>query len=206
MLDSKFQRGFSPERLRTVAEPKVRQDAQGHYLMTLSENVKVYFEDYYAFLRDTYDRAKREREITRVKLLQTPPGHTEAIAYYRARLVIVDVLMRAVLRFYTDGSNFGVIMTPWCFGTVVLEKVEVYRDRLSRGDIDDPNVPEYPYYVVKYIDEIYKRELLALFDFPEQAFQMRWQYSELLHRYSKMLTDITSSLHSVIKSVKNLGT
>ncbi|HVP07456.1 MAG TPA: hypothetical protein VMS71_06405, partial [Candidatus Acidoferrum sp.] len=61
------------------------------------------------------------------------------------------------------------------------------------------------YYVIKYIDEIYKISLLELFDFPEQAFQMRWQYSELLKRYSKILNDITSSLQSVIHSVKNIG-
>jgi len=99
-----------------------------------------------------------------------------------------------------------VVMTPWCFGTVILEKVEVYRDRLSKGEVDDPNIPEYPYYVIKYMDEIYRATLLEIFGFPEQAFQMRWQYSELLKRYSKVLTDITGSLQSVIRSVKNIGT
>ena len=205
MLDGKFQRGFSNERLAAAREPKVRKDENGFYMMSLSENTKVYFEDYYGFLRATYDKCKREKEIVRVKLARTSDEYSESQAYYRARLVVIDLLMRTILRFYTDGSNLGVIMTPWCFGTVVLEKIEVYRDRLSKGEVDDPNIPNYPYYVIKYIDEIYKISLLELFDFPEQAFQMRWQYSELLKRYSKILNDITSSLQSVIHSVKNIG-
>lgn len=205
MLDGKFQRGFSNERLATTHEPKVRRDERGHFIMSLSENSKVYFDDYYVFLKAVYTRAKADQETLRKKLAATPLDHYETVAFYRARLVIIDVLQRAILRFYTDGSNLGVIMTPWCFGTVVLEKVEVYRDRLGKGEVDDPNVPDYPFYVIKYIDEIYRATLLDLFQFPEEAFQMRWQYSELLKRYSRILTDITGSLQSVIQSVKNIG-
>jgi hypothetical protein len=205
MLDGKFQRGFSTERLATTHEPKVRRDDHGHFIMSLSENSKVYFEDYYTFLKFVYTRSKSDQIAIREKLAVTPKDHAETIAFYRAKLVIIDVLQRAILRFYTDGSNLGVVMTPWCFGTVVLEKVEVYRDRLGRGEVDDPNVPEYPFYVIKYIDEIYRATLLDLFQFPEEAFQMRWQYSELLKRYSKILSDITGSLQSVISSVKNIG-
>ncbi len=205
MLDSKFQRGFSPERLAGMREPKVRKDDTGYFIMSLSENSKVYFEDYYLFLRMVYARCKAEKEIVGHKIKMASPKAEETLAFYRAKAVILDLVMRTVLRFYTDGSNFGVIMTPWCFGTVVLEKVEVYRDRLAKGDVEDPNVPAYPYYVIKYIDEIYRTSLLELFEFPEQAFQMRWQYSELLKRYSKILTDITGSLQSVISSVKSLG-
>ena len=206
MLDNKFQRGFSQERLAGMKEPKVRKDENGYFIMSLSENSKVYFEDYYLFLRMVYDRAKAEKESIQHKIKMTSPRAEETLAFYRAKAVIADLVLRTVLRFYTDGSNFGVIMTPWCFGTVVLEKIEIYRDRLSKGEVDDPNVPNYPYYVIKYIDEIYKIALLELFDFPEQAFQMRWQYSELLKRYSRILNDITSSLQSVIHSVKNIGT
>ena len=205
MLDAKFQRGFSQERLASTKEPKVRKDEHGYYIMSLSENAKVYFEDYYGFLRTVYERSKNEKEAIRQKLLVTPQSHTETLAFYRAKGVVIDLLMRTILRFYTDGSNLGVVMTPWCFGTVVLEKVEVYRDRLSKGEVEDPNIPDYPYYVIKYIDEIYRQTLLELFTFPEQAFQMRWQYSELLKRYSKILTDITGSLQSVIHSVKKIG-
>lgn len=205
MLESKFQRGFSPERLASTVEPKVRRDERGYFIMSLSENTKVYFEDFYSFLRTTYDRAGAERDRIRRKLLETPRSYSETISFYRAQLVIIDLLQRTIRRFYTDGSNLGVIMTPWCFGTVVLEKVEVYRDQITRGDLHDPNITDFPYYVVKYMDEIYKKTLLDLFDFPEQAFQMRWQYTELLKRYSAVLSDITVRLQSVLTSVKNLG-
>ncbi len=96
-------------------------------------------------------------------------------------------------------------MTPWCFGTVVLEKVEVYRERLSKGEVNDPNIEDFPYYVVQYMNEIYKITLLELFDFPEKAFQMRWQYSELLKRYSKVLSNVTNSLQSVLTMIKSYG-
>ena len=205
MLEGKFQRGFSPERLASTVEPKVRKDERGYFVMSLSENTKVYFEDFYSFLRTTYDRAGAERDRIRRKLLETPRSSSETIAYFRAQLVIIELLQRTIRRFYTDGSNLGVVMTPWCFGTVVLEKVEVYRDQISRGDVHDPNIIEFPYYVVKYIEEIYKKSLLDMFDFPEQAFQMRWQYTELLKRYSAVLSDITVRLQSVLTSVKNLG-
>lgn len=205
MLDGRFQRGFSPERLATTQEPKIRQDGNGYYIMSLSENTRVYFEDFYSFLRITYERAATARKALDDKISATSDDSAETLAYYRANGVIVDLLMRAIRRFYTDGSNFGVIMTPWCFGTVVLEKVEVYRDRLSKGEVRDSNVPGFPYDIVKYVDEIHKVVLLELFDFPEKAFQMRWQYSEILRRYSGILADITGRLQSVLATVKNFG-
>ena len=205
MLECKYHRGFSTERLESIQEPKVRRDEKGFYIMTLSEKSKVYFEDFYNFMEMTYEKSLKEKERIQDKIASTSDDKSELLSYYRAKSIIIDLLLKTVRRFYTDGSNFGVIMTPWCFGTVMLEKVEVYRERLSKGEVSDTNIVDYPYYVIRYIDEIYKATLLELFDFPEQAFQMRWQYSELLKRYSKMLTDITSSLNSVIKSVKNLG-
>ncbi len=205
MLDGRYQRGFSPRRLATAQEPKVRQDDKGYYIMSLSENTRVYFEDFYSFMRLTYERAATARRVLDAKIAASPPESSETLAYYRANGVIVDLLMRTVRRFYTDGSNLGVVMTPWCFGTVVLEKVEVYRDRLAKGEVRDSNVAEYPYDVVKYVDEIYKVVLLELFDFPEKAFRMRWQYSEILRRYSGILADITTRLNSVLATVKNFG-
>ncbi len=205
MLDGQFHRGFSPERLGSRQEPKVREDENGFFIHSLSEGAKVYFEDFYSFLETSYNRAKVERLSLDKKIEATDRDNAETLAYYRARGVIIDLVMRTIRRFYTDGSNFGVIMTPWCFGTVVLEKVEVYRDRLGKGDVHDPNVIEYPYDVVKYIDEIHKTTLLELFDFPEKAFEMRWQYSEILKRYSGILSDITGRLQSVLSTVKNFG-
>ncbi len=202
MLEGKFQRGFSPDRLASNNEPRIRQDDDGYFLMSLSENSKVYFEDYYLFLEKTYEKSSLERARIDRLVAETTEDYAETLAYLRARGVIVDLLLKNIRRFYSDGANLGVIMTPWCFGTVVLEKIEVYRDRLSKGEVEDPNVPEYPYYIIKYIDEIYKVSLLELFDFPEKAFQMRWQYSELLQKYSKILGNITTSLQSVMTTIK----
>jgi hypothetical protein len=203
MLDGKYQRGFSFERLDATSEPKVRKDEGGFYIMTLSENTKVYFDDFYRFLERVFERADLERQILNQKIADTTPDCTETLAYYRARGVIIDQIRKGVLRFYTDGSTFGVVMTPWCFGTVMLERIEAYRERVSKGEIDDTNIPDYPYYVVQYLDEIGKSTLLELFDFPEEAFQMRWQYSELLKKYSTILTSITGSLKSVLDSIRN---
>jgi hypothetical protein len=206
MLENKYYRGFSEERLASGQDPRVRGDDRGYYIMSLSENTKVYFNDFYSFLEATYGKALRERDRVEGKVFGVGDANCELMAYYRARIVIIDQLLKTVRRFYTDGSNFGVVMTPWCFGTVLLEKTEVLRDRIARGEVSDPVLGDYPYDVVRYIDETYKATLLELFDFPAEAFNMRWQYSELLKRYSRMLSDITSSLQSVIKSVKNLGT
>lgn len=205
MLDGRYQKGFSPERLASTREPKVRKDDKGYFIMSLSENSKVYFDDFYKFLELTYAKAKAGQQSLKERLDHTPQEKTETVAYYRAKGVIIDLLLRTLIRFYTDGANLGVVMTPWCFGTVMLEKIEVYRDQLSKGEVQDLNVPDYPYYALKYIDEIYKTTLLELFDFPEKAFQMRWQYSELLKRYSKILTEITNSLQSVLMTIKNYG-
>jgi len=205
MLDDKFKRGFSNERLTVRPEPKVRQDERGFYLMSLSENAKVYFDDYYSFLERAYARCVDARAEVDKKIADLPPDRTETVSFFRAKAVVLDVAVRTIRRFYTDGANLGVVMTPWCFGTVVLEKVEVYRDRINKGEVDDPNIPDYPYYVTRYLDEIYKTVLLELFDFPEKAFQMRWQYSELLKRYSGVLSDITTSLNSVLQKIKDYG-
>ena len=205
MLDNKFKRGFHQEKLESVSEPKVHKDRGGYFIYTLSENVKVYFDDYYGFLEKVYEKCKSELEAIDSKLTQIDNDYTETLSFYRAKKIVVELIKKTIVSFYTDGSNFGVIMTPWCFGTVVLEKAELYRERLARGDIQDPNIPEYPYYVIKYMDEIYKKTLLDVFDFPIDAFKMRWQYSELLKRYSKVLSNITSSLNSVLLMVKNYG-
>ena len=193
MLEGRYQRGFSNERLASSTDPRVHRDEKGYFTMSLSENTKVYFEDYYRFLELNYQNAANERDSVLLKLANTPETHEESTAFYRAKSVILDLLLRTIRRFYCDGGNFGVVMTPWCFGTVMLEKIEVYKERLAKGEISDPNVPDYPYYAIKYIEEIYKTILLELFDFPENAFHMRWQYSELLKRYSKRAGGVSST-------------
>lgn len=203
MLEGRYQRGFSQERIDNTNDPRIRQDEKGSYIMSLSESSKVYFDDYYRFMELTYDKTMREKIRVQFCLEETSNEYSESQAYYRAKLVIIDQLLKQIRRFYTDGSNLGVIMTPWCFGTVILEKMETYRGRLSRGEVNDPNIPDYPFYVINYINEIYKVALLDMFDFPEEAFRMRWQYSELLKKYSKILTNISSSLNSVMSSIRN---
>jgi hypothetical protein len=206
MMDNKFKPGFDSKRLESIAEPKVHKDESGYYIFTLSENVKVYFDDYYTFLEKIYERCSEELNDIENKIGETTKENIETVSFYRAKKIIIEIVQKSARSFYTDGSNFGVIMTPWCFGTVVLEKVEVYRDRLARGNIDKSLIPDYAFYVIKYIDEIAKKALLDLFDFPTDAFKMRWQYSELLKRYSKVLSNITASLNSVLTSIKNYGT
>jgi len=206
MLEGKFARGFTEERLKSCSEPKVHHDSSGYFIYTFSENVKVYFDDYYAFLENVYEASSRELAEVESSLEQTSSEYAETIAFYTARAIILKIVSKTAYNFYMDGTNFGVIMTPWCFGTVILEKVEVYRGRLSRGEVSSENIPEYPYYVIRYIEEIYKKTLLDLFDFPTEAFKMRWQYSELLKKYSKVLSNITTSLNSVLLQIKNYGT
>lgn len=205
MLSNGLQRGFPAERLRSVQEPKVRKDAGGYFIYTLNENVKVYFDEYYRFLEKIEARAITEQKVLIHKINHLDSRCSETLSYYRARKVIIDLVLRTVYTFYTDSSNFGIIMTPWCFGTVVLEKVEIYREKIARGEVSDQNIPDYPYYVLRYLDEIYKKTLLDLFEFPEKAFAVRWQYTELLKRYSKALTGITGSLQSVLLLMKQYG-
>lgn len=205
MLAENYKRGFTEEKLKTVPEPRIKYDDGGFYIMTISENVKVYIDDYYAFLESNYDRCIAELSGIEQKLNSFGPDWTETVAFYSAKRIIMQIVAKTIRSFYTDGSNYGVIMSPWCFSTVLLEKIEAYRDRLAKGQVADENIPENPYYVVRYIDEIYKKTLLDLFGFPEEAFKMRWQYSELLKRYSKVLHNITGSLQSVMMMIKSYG-
>jgi len=205
MLSTEITRGFPTERLSNQIEPRVKQDEGGHFIFTVSENIKVYFEDYYHFLEEVESRALTDLRDVKDKLAALGEDEAELTAYLFARRAILKILLRTIYDFYSDSKNFGVVMSPWCFGTVVLEKVENYRERLSRGDVEAEELPDYPYDVVRYLDEIHRKVLLDLFHFPDQAFAMRWQYSELLKRYSKALSGITNSLHSVMMLVKSYG-
>jgi hypothetical protein len=205
MLAENYKRGFTEEKLKTVHEPRIKYDEGGFYIMTISENVKLYIEDFYSFLETSYEKCMAELSRIEKKLNSFGREWTETHAFYIASRIIMQIVAKNIRSFYTDGSNFGVLMTPWCFGTVLLEKIETFRDRLAKGQVADEHIPENPYYVVRYIDEVYKKALLDLFDFPEEAFKMRWQYSELLKRYSKVLNNITGSLQSVMMMIKSYG-
>lgn len=205
MTNTEIKRGFPETRFEKNIEPRVKRDDGGHYLYTLSENVKVYFEDYYGFLERVESKALADLQDVKAKLEAVTEEEEEFRSYLFARKAILETLLKTVYDFYSESKNFGVVMTPWCFGTVVLEKVEAYRDRLSKGEVEDGDLPDYPYYAVKYMDEIHRKVLLDLFEFPDKAFAMRWQYSELLKRYGHALSNITTSLQSVMMLVKSYG-
>lgn len=199
------ERGFSPKRLANQSEPKVKKDERGYYIMTLSENLKVYFEDYYQFLELLAARCIHELEHISLARENCSVDFYESISYYRARRIIVEVLLKNVRAFYTDRHNLGVIMTPWCLGTVILEKVELMRDRIARGEVTHADLGEYPYDVVRYIEEIHPRVLMDVFDFPPKAFSMRWQYTELIRRYSDVLSNVATTLQNILNLVKSYG-
>jgi len=150
-------------------------------------------------------RTARVMAENEAKITDVDKVHQETLAYHRARRIILDLTMRTVRSFYSDRHNLGVIMTPWCFGTVVLEKVEMLRDRIARGDASHLDIGEYPYDVVRYINEIRVPVLMEVLDFPPKAFSMRWQYTELVRRYSNALTNVTTSLQSILDMMKKHG-
>jgi hypothetical protein len=203
MLSNGIERGFPAERLKRVKEPKVHKDDGGFFIFTLNENAKVYFEDFYQFLEKVEKKCLKEKRELEKKIIECDSERTETLSYYRARKIIIDVVLKNVYSFYGDSGNFGVIMSPWCFGTVILEKVENYKEMLSCGEIQDFNIPEYPYFVLKYLDEIYKKTLLEVFDFPDKAFKVRWQYTEMFKRYSKLLPEIIGGLETILLLIKS---
>jgi hypothetical protein len=203
MLTNGLERGFSERNLRLINNPKVGQDKVGWYIYTASENIKVYFDNYYKFLETVELKCLRDVKELESKINDTPSSNEESLAFYRAKKIVMEQVLKHLYIFYCDSKNLTSVMTPWCFGTVVLEKIEIYRDKISKGQVMDPNIPEYPFYVMQYIDEIYKKVLLELFGFPEKALSMRWQYSELLKRYSKVLSNVTNSLQNVLMMIKS---
>jgi hypothetical protein len=205
MLTNGTKRGFTPERLQELEDPKVGRDPRGYYVFTLSEDVKVHFDDFYRFLEKSEKRCLETLQELEEKIRSSPPEKGETLAYLRAKKIVTERLLDSIYRHYREDTNLGFVMSAWCFGTVVLERVEIYRGKLSKGQIHDPNIPDYPYFVLRYIDEIYKVVLLDLLEFPEKAFSMRWQYTELLKRYSKVLSKVTTSLHNVVMFFKMCG-
>ncbi len=205
MLSNGIERGFTQEALQRIKDSRIGKDENGYFIYTSSENIKVYVDLYYKFLEKSEKRALLELKDLDQKIVSTPPDHEETLSFYRAKRVIIEQLIKNIYKYYSDSTNTSSLMTPWCFGTVVLEKIEIYRDKISRGQVHDPNIPKYPFYVLQYIDEIYKKTLLEIFEFPEKAFSMRWQYTELLKRYSKVLSDVTNSLQNVLQMIKSYG-
>jgi hypothetical protein len=197
-----IKRGFPEDKLKKAKEPLVKKDEKGFYIYTVNENLKVYFEDFYAFLEGLERICLDDLRKIKAKLDECDSRCDETKAYYCARKIIVEVVVKNVYGYYGDDSTLGVIMSPWCFGTVVMEKVENYKERLSRGELLDVNLPEYPYLVLRYVDEIYRKTLVELFEFPPEAFSVKWQYTEPLKRYAKILSDITANLKNILILVR----
>jgi len=206
MLSNRIKRGFSPEKLRQVKEPKVHKDETGYYIYTINENAKVYFEDFYAFLEKAEKRCLEERKRLEEKTDECDPQKIETLSYYRARKMIVELILSNVYSFYGDSSSFAVIMSPWCFGTVMLEKVEHHKELLAKGEFHNPEISEDLYFVLKYMDEIFKKTLLEMLDLPEEALKVKWQYTDLLKRYSRLLGGVVSTLEAILTWVKTQGT
>jgi len=205
MLTNGLEKGFNDESLKRIKDSRIGKDDGGYFIFTSSENIKVYISLYYKFLERTERSALADLAEIKGKIDSTPEENEETLAYYRAKSIVLEQLLKILYQYYADSNNTSSLMTPWCFGTVVLEKIEIYRDKISKGLVHDRNIPEYPFYVLQYIDEIYKKELLEIFEFPEKAFSMRWQYTELLKRYSKVLSDVTNSLQNVLQMIKSSG-
>ncbi len=197
-----IKRGFSNEKLKRTREPKVKKDDGGYHIFTVNEGIKVYFEDFYNFLEQIEERALNELSDLREKMEACDPQCEETRAYYHARKIIVELVLKNVYGYYGDDSTLGVIMTPWCFGTVILEKIENYKERLSRGELPDVNLPERPYLVLRYVDEIYKKTILDLFELPLEAFSIKWQYTDLVKRFAGVFSNVHSNLENILSLIK----
>jgi hypothetical protein len=201
-LNVGVKRGFPDEKLKKTREPKVGMDERGYYINTVTEGVKVYFEDFYSFLERAEERCLKELKSLSQKRDACDPKREETLAYYWARKIIIEVALKNTYGYYADDSNLGVIMSSWCFGTVILEKVEIYKERLSRGELQEVDLPEYPYLVLRYVDEISKKTLLEIFDLPPEAFSLKWQYAELLKHFANLLSHVHSNLSSILSLVR----
>jgi hypothetical protein len=206
MLSNGIKRGFPPERLKKVKEPKVHKDEGGYFIFTINENAKVYFEDFYLFLEKAEKRCLEERKQVAEKIKNCDPNRTETLSYYRARKIIVELVLKNVYNFYGDSTTFGVIMSPWCFGTVMLEKIEQHKELIAKGEINNPEICEDIYFILKYMDEICRKTLLQMLDLSTDALKFKWQYTDLLKRYSRLLGGIITTLETILIWVKAQGT
>lgn len=197
-----IKRGFPEEHLKKSKEPKVRSDEGGFYVNTVTEGIKVYFEEFYSFLERAEKRCLEELKDIKAKRTGCDPTQEETLAYYWARKIVIEVVLKNIYGYYGDDSNLGVIMSPWCFGTVILERVEVYKERLSRGELPDADLPQRPFLVLRYVDEICKTTLLDIFGLPPEAFSLKWQYAELLKHFAKVLSDVHTNLSDILSLVK----
>ena len=206
MLTNGIKRGFPKERLKKIKEPKIHKDEGGYFILTINENTKIYFDDFYTFLEKAEKRCLAEKKRIQEKMIECDSQKMETLSYYRARKILVDIILKNVYVFYGDSTSFAVIMSPWCFGTVILEKIEHYKELIAKGEINSPEISENPYFILKYMDEIFKKTLMEMLDLPAEAFKVKWQYTDLLKRYSKLLGGVITTLETILTWVKAQGT
>lgn len=195
-------RGFTEEKLERIKEPRVKKDEGGYYVYTVNEGVKVHIGDFYSFLEQVEIACLNDLRSLKEKMLRCDPKCDETLAYYSARKIIVEVILKNVYGYYGDDSSLAVIMSPWCFATVVLEKVINYRERLSRGAVPDVNLRESPYHVLRYIDEVHKRTILDMLGLPPEALRYKWQYTELLKSFVKVFSNVHDNLANILALVR----
>lgn len=206
MLTNGIKKGFPKERLKKIKEPKVHKDEGGFFIFTINENTKVYFEDFYTFLEKAEKICFAEEKRIQEKMIECDPQKMESLSYYRARKILVDLILRNVYSFYGDSTSFAVIMSPWCFGTVILEKIEHYKELIAKGEVTSPEISDNPYFILKYMDEIFKKTIMEMLDLPVEALKVKWQYTDLLKRYSRLLGGIIITLETILTWVKAQGT
>ncbi|MGB2769573.1 MAG: hypothetical protein WBC88_07580, partial [Candidatus Zixiibacteriota bacterium] len=102
-----IKRGFSEEKLRKTNEPKVKKDDGGYYLYTVNEGAKVYFEDFYAFLEGVEGKSLKELKGLKEKIECCDAKCEETQAYYYARKIIIEVVLKNAYGYYGDDSTFG---------------------------------------------------------------------------------------------------
>jgi len=134
MLSNICKRGFPKDRIENIPEPKIKRDDNGYFIQSVSEGIKVYLEDYYSFLEELWDRTVPIYREVQNQLDDTPETSMEAKAYYRSRKLIMEVVLSTIKKFYTTADSLGIFMSPWCFGTVILEKVEAAKDKIRDGE------------------------------------------------------------------------
>jgi hypothetical protein len=71
MLTNGLERGFTERNLPLTKNPKVGRDKIGWYIYTASENVQVYFDDFYHFLEITEANCFRELKQLNAKIEST---------------------------------------------------------------------------------------------------------------------------------------
>ncbi len=206
MLTNGIKRGFPKDRLKKIKEPKVHKDEGGYYIFTINEDAKVYFEDFYTFLENAEKKCLAEKKRLQEKMTECDPQKMETLSFYRARKLLVDLILKNVYGFYEDSTSFAVIMSPWCFGTVILEKIENFKELIAKGEINSPEISDNPYFILKYMDEIFKKTLMEMLDLPVEALKVKWQYTDLLKRYSRLLAGIVTTLETILTWVKAHGT